>query len=194
MGTATAAADGGGRWLTDSFLALSDHTPEGLRAELIDGEIVLSPPPDGHHEHILSRVTRQFCLRTPDTVAFSFNKGLALPGSAAGGPAHHVIPDLTAVAAARGFRGTPAWMPPAEVVLTGEVTGGNPGRDRHDKRRCYAAAGIPCHLLVDRERRTVSLCTEPSGAEYTLIRTVPFGRPLPLVEPFGFALETTDFG
>ena len=124
MGTAT-AADGGGRWLTDSFLALSDHTPEGLRAELIDGEIVLSPPPDGHHEHILSRITRQFCLRTPDTVAFSFNKGLALPGSAAGGPAHHVMAYFRYSAPPRGRAG-----PAREAVNESAGHGVSPGTHR----------------------------------------------------------------
>src|SRR5262249_8459576 len=34
--------------LLEGFLAL--QTPEGFRAELIDGEIIVSPPPGGHHE------------------------------------------------------------------------------------------------------------------------------------------------
>ncbi|MFJ5883619.1 hypothetical protein [Kitasatospora cineracea] len=43
--------------LLADFLAL--ETPEGYRAELVAGEIVLSPPQDGGHEAVIGRVLRQ---------------------------------------------------------------------------------------------------------------------------------------
>jgi hypothetical protein len=42
---------------------LSFEAPEGYRAELIDREIVLTPPPDGHHCFICGEIIRQVVLR-----------------------------------------------------------------------------------------------------------------------------------
>ncbi|MGW4107617.1 Uma2 family endonuclease, partial [Streptomyces sp. NPDC004976] len=40
--------------LLDWFVTLD--APYGFRAELIEGELVLTPPPDGPHEHCLSEI------------------------------------------------------------------------------------------------------------------------------------------
>ena len=43
--------------LLDWFVELD--TPEGLRAELVEGELVVTPVPDGHHEHCVSQLVVQ---------------------------------------------------------------------------------------------------------------------------------------
>ncbi|MEU5270586.1 Uma2 family endonuclease [Streptomyces hygroscopicus] len=177
--------------LLEGFLAL--ETPEGFRAELIEGEIVVTPPPDGDHEDHISLIAEQVFTRSETRMQFSGNKGLKV---ARGGlrVRNHVIPDGTfAPRELRLFRGAESWMPCDGVAMVAEVTSTKPDRDRTAKRHCYARGGIPLYLLVDREKSDVTLFGDPEGADYRQHVTVPFGKQLDLPAPFSFALETTDF-
>lgn len=73
-----------------------------------------------------------------------------------------------------------------------EVTSSRPEPDRGAKRHCCARAGIPLYLLVDREKKTVTLFSEPKDDDYVADVRVPFGRPLALPEPFAFELDTSE--
>lgn len=175
----------------ESFLAL--ETPEGSKAEFIDGEIVVTPPPDGEHEDYFSTLVRHVLRHSVNEMDIAGTKGLILPGSER---TQHlrVIPDATfAPRELRLFRGAPTWMPPQGVAMVAEVTSTNPQRDRVAKRHAYARAGIPLYLLIDRERATAILHSEPSDGDhddYAVTRVAPFGKPLPLPEPFEFELDT----
>ncbi|MET9500454.1 Uma2 family endonuclease [Streptomyces sp. NPDC006622] len=177
--------------LLEGFLALD--TPEGFRAELVEGEIVVTPPPDGDHEDYIGLIVSQVIRRSRTAMQFSGNKGLKLE-KAEGCPKDHVIPDGTfAPEVLRLYRGAAPWMPCQGVVMVLEVTSTKPKADREVKRRCHARAGIPLHLLVDRESSEVMLLSDPSQGDYRKRSTLSFGKPLPLPEPFAFDLETADF-
>ncbi|MEV6166099.1 Uma2 family endonuclease [Streptomyces sp. NPDC052052] len=177
--------------LLEGFLALD--TPEGFRAELIEGDIVVTPPPDGDHEDCIGLVLDQVIRHARTDMDFSGNKGLKL---SSGGrcPKNHVIPDGTfAPTELRLYRGADPWMPCAGVALVVEVTSSKLRVDRADKRHCYARGPIPLYLLVDREESSVTLFSDPEGDDYRQRCTVPFGKKLSLPEPFGFELGTADF-
>jgi len=78
--------------LLEGFLALD--TPEGFRAELVEGEIVVTPPPDGDHEKYISRIVRQVIRHSRTDMDVSGNKGLRLK-SGDSCPKNHVVPDVT---------------------------------------------------------------------------------------------------
>lgn len=177
--------------LLEGFLAL--ETPTGFRAELIEGEIVVTPPTDGDHEDYLDVINAQVRAESAVLMQISGGKGLRLPGPEFQ-PEDHVIPDATvAPRALRLFRGAPPWMSGDGVAMVVEVTSTKPHNDRVGKRRAYARAGIPLYLLVDREKSTVTLFSEPKDGDYPAHQTVPFGKSLPLPAPFSFDLDTADF-
>ncbi|GAA2367217.1 Uma2 family endonuclease [Streptomyces carpaticus] len=176
--------------LLETFLALD--IPDGIRAELIEGEIVVSPAPEGNHEDHISTLIRQILRHSTVEMDVSGHKGLAVPRLGPL-PTDHVIPDLTvAPRAERLFRDAPSWMPCDGVAMTVEVTSSRAERDRTAKRRCYARAGIPLYLLCDRELETVTLHSEPGTNDYRTVLSVTYGKSLLLPEPFGFELETAD--
>ncbi|MGW1123700.1 Uma2 family endonuclease [Streptomyces sp. NPDC002526] len=177
--------------LLEGFEALDP--PEGFRAELLEGEIALKPPPDGDHEDCIALILEQVLRRAKTDMDFSANKGLKLRGGR-GCPANHVIPDGTfAPHALRLYRGAAPWMPCEGVALVVEVTSSKPVADREAKRHCYARAPIPLYLLVDREQSSVTLFRDPAGDDYRQHCTVPFGKAVSLPEPFSFDLETAEF-
>ncbi|MET9618337.1 Uma2 family endonuclease [Kitasatospora indigofera] len=177
--------------LLEGFLGL--HTPEGFRAELIEGEIVVAPPTDGDHEDHINHLVKQVIRNSATDMSFSGYQGLRL---VSGGlcPRNHVIPDATfAPESPRLFRGAPPWMEPAGVAMVAEVTTSRPDQDRIAKRHCYARAGIPLHLLIDRDKSQVSVFGKPQRDEYTEVRLAPFGQPPALPDPFGFELDSKPF-
>ncbi|MFD5651778.1 Uma2 family endonuclease [Streptomyces sp. NPDC127039] len=179
------------RLLVEWFVGL--EAPTGFRAELVEGEFALTPPPDGHHEHCISRILSQMHRRSRAALQFSAHKGLTLQ-NAEGQPLDHVIPDGTfAPRELRLLRGAAPWMPGKGVTLVLEVASPCRRADREAKRRAYARGGIPCYLLVDRQESSITLFGDPGHDDYRQHCTVAFGKPLPLPAPFSFDLDTTDF-
>jgi Uma2 family endonuclease len=184
----------GDELLLDAFLALD--TPEGFRAEFIEGEIVVSPPPGGPHENVIASIEWQVARSSKIDMYSAGNKGLQLYRSEHC-PKNYVIPDSVFVPRESGvLKSAGPWMPPDEVAMVLEVTSRNPERDREVKRRCYAKAEIPLYLLADQEKQAVTLFGDPDAAaeDYRQVVRVPFGKPLLLPDPFDFSLDTSDFG
>ena len=154
--------------------------PPGYKAELVEGKIIVTPPPSNEHQDFFV------------SVAYDFN----VAGWRASGntgvitPLGNFIPDLT-VARKEFFRRTPNehWLQPDGIALVGEITSTNALIDRETKRRGYAQAQIPLYLLIDRKAKETVLFSDPKKDDYGTTSRRPIDEPVPLPEPFSFTLE-----
>ncbi|MFJ1755616.1 Uma2 family endonuclease [Kitasatospora sp. NPDC088134] len=167
--------------------------PEGWRAEITEGRIVLTPPPGIGHVRIAAELHKVLTRRLPDEVGVYQRLGVAIVGWR-----ELCVPHLAVVAEAvlrSGEDDDP--IDAADVLLAVEITSRSTARqDRTKKLWGYAHAPVPLYLLVDRFDQpgpTVTLYSEPSDGAYGQSVRVPFGKPIELPEPFGVVLETAGF-
>lgn len=173
--------------VTDPLGYAADHiqVPEGLRVEIIEGEIVVSLTPEGRHALDARWLRHQIERVLPDGFVDVENVTVQLSAGR-----QRYIPDV--VVLPRDILDSSEWLFPAEAaLLVVEITSpGNAEVDRVKKLRGYAASAVPCYVLVDREEHTVSLFSDPEGPIYRHHLQVPFGETVPLPEPFTGTLDT----
>ncbi|MFI0367652.1 Uma2 family endonuclease [Actinomadura sp. 1N219] len=173
--------------LREAFAAL--EVLPGMRAELIDGEIIVSPTPDGKHETIV--VAIDTWVRKIHDLMLHRNLTLISPEG-------EYVPD--GIAAPEGTFDDREWhSKPDGVLMVLEVTSGRRGdhkgaeRDRGPKRRGYAAADIPLYLLIDRLDGKATIFSEPRGNDYSHSSSVTLGEDLLMPEPLEGVLPTGKF-
>lgn len=162
---------------------------EGHRYELIDGDIVVTPPAGEWHQdvaHLLSVALDPVCEERG--LAVRQNRGILLPEGM-------VIPDVVVYRADR-----PAirdiYLSPEDVILAVEVVSHSSRRmDRFRKPAALAAADIPLYLLVDPFPRPVRLTLFALDDDsYDQVARVEPGTPLHLPDPFDVDLDTSRLG
>ena len=174
----------------DRATELFEHfdVPEGFKAELLRGDIVMTAGPDWVHNQIVQSIADQIPNDRWHRVQ---TQDIAIPGEAS-----EPQPDL--VVLERGaFVGPGRLVPAPAVTLLLEVVSRNSKRrDYQDKRSIYAAGKVPAYLIVDPLEGTCMLLTEPTGAgeetDYKVQRTSKFGEPLP-IDVLGLELDTNEF-
>ncbi|MGW7637043.1 Uma2 family endonuclease [Streptomyces decoyicus] len=163
--------------------------PEGLRAELLRRDILLTGGTDIVHNEIVSEVLGQIPRDRWHgfaTLHLAFPEELSKPQ-----------PDLVVMERGRGE--SSGWLVPAsDVTLLIEVVSlRSADRDYGLKRSIYAAGSVPAYLIIDPYDARCVLLTEPDGAgeaaDYEVRRTVSFGAPL-RVDALGITLDTSRFG
>lgn len=175
------------RRMTEYFESF--EAPEGVKVELLRGEIVMMAGPDVVHNLIVLFVQRQipvgcwYPLQTQD---------VDIPAESS-----EPQPDLVVLpteAAPESGRLVPA---SALAMVVEVVSKTSKLRDHVTKRSIYAAGGIPTYLIIDPFQAKCVVLTEPFGAgdeaDYRTERTSKFGEPVPL-DVLGVTLDTAEFG
>ncbi|MER7841020.1 Uma2 family endonuclease [Streptomyces sp. NPDC096040] len=152
-----------------TLTAVADEIMErlpGWRAEVIHGQLLISPLRDASHACALTDLLVRFAavgLHGTDTDVLQ-NVGLRLPT----GADDYAIPDLVIVDAdIDDHLVENNCCAPACFRLVLEVTSSYRTTDLHIKASAYAAATIPVYVTVDREQRRLHVLTAPVGGVYT---------------------------
>lgn len=160
----------------------------GVRVELLDERIVMSPPPATRHNRVVYRLSRAL-----NHVADRHDWEL-LQTEAIHIPATRERPQPDLVVA-------PPDAPEYDdhelyghgVVLVAEVVS---PRSRHEdldyKANMYALGEVPLYLVIDAvaDVPTATLFSDPTEHGYDTLVRVPLGKPLTLPEPFDITLDT----
>ncbi|MGY1452197.1 Uma2 family endonuclease [Streptomyces sp. SS8] len=173
--------------LAEEFEQIARTAPETVRLEFINGKLEVKPVPDGDHGAIVMWLLKQ-CMRQRPELALYPEQGIKVEKYRGG----RARPD-GALVPEDHFAGQGEWAEPDGVLMTVEVTSYDQDtgrRDRVEKRDAYAAAGIPVHLLVDRDDHSVTVHSEPEGGTYRSRTTRPYGAVVEIPDPVGITLRT----
>jgi Uma2 family endonuclease len=173
------------------LLDLRDQIDTGHhRAEVIEGQLVVSPMPVFWHEKVCRWLEHSFDGVCEPNDWFADCAGeIQLP------PTGDLIePDLMILRDASTIPDLESLRPLDQVLLAAEVISGSSVRvDREVKPRVCALAGIPFYLLVDRFTKpvTISLHSGPGPNGYAKVNTVTAGEKLRIPAPFDLTLDTS---
>jgi len=132
--------------LTWTFADVEKLPDDGYRYEVIDGNLMVSPPPSAWHQHITYLLNRLLDDAAPDDLSVVPAAGVLLETS---DPTRYLIPDLLVVRA-RALTPVTKNLSPSDVLLAVEVVSPSSGtHDRVTKRDVYARLGIPHYWLVE---------------------------------------------
>ena len=144
------------RRLTFDDLELIPEGHEGERQELIDGQLVVTPPPAMNHQSISSNLVYALerFVREQD-----LGRVYAAPTGIRFTPNNVLIPDIMFIARNRfHIRGPKTVDAPPDLVVE-ILSPGTRQRDLTVKRDLYARFGVREYWVVDPEARTVTVLT-----------------------------------
>ncbi|KAF4410229.1 Uma2 family endonuclease [Streptomyces lycii] len=164
------------------------HLPDGYRAEIIRGKIVVSPWSRAYYWRPVKSLRRQLEPHAPeghdaDTAPFLF----VFPEAA-----RAYGPDLF-VADEAAFEHHSVRIPGEALSLVAQLTPVSAKDEDWSEKLAVYGRQVPVYLLVDMQAETVTVFWGPSGQGYRSRTTVPFGEKLRVPEPFGFELDTDGF-
>jgi len=162
---------------------IMDRLP-GYRVEIIGGQIIVSPPPDGPHAEVLTDLMLPFVASGLHGTESKVLQGVGpwLPT----GTEDYAIPDLLVVDADyRDHYVENNCYDPVCFRLVLEVTSSNYRTDLRDKVKAYAAAKISVYVIIDRKHQRLHVLTNPTGDDYESHRPHSPGEVVTLPKSIG---------
>jgi Uma2 family endonuclease len=174
-----------GPWTIDDLADL----PGGVRYQIADGELLVSPPPSlfhADHAQSLHQILANAC--PAHFRVLSVQHGINSRRRTT-----YYEPDISVVRA-EAMRRREGVLAPEDVLLVVEVL--SPSNKRVDlilKRHDYAESGIPQYWIVDDEARTLTVLRSPVGEAYQDELVIESGKAWTTEQPFTVTLDPGRF-
>jgi Uma2 family endonuclease len=173
-------------WTVDDL----DRLPDGLHYEIIDGSLLVSPPPAAFHQVSALRLVHQIEMEMPEQWEVVSPSGVDVAVS-------YLEPDI-AVVRADAIDPNPKRFAAADMLLVVEVISpSNASIDRHEKPLRYAEVGIPHFWRVELEGERfpylVRYGLDRSGVKYEELGTVHAGEEETVDIGFPVTLRPAEF-
>ncbi|KOV64976.1 Uma2 family endonuclease [Streptomyces sp. MMG1121] len=165
------------------------HVPDGFKAEIIRGNIVVSPWSKAYYLDVMDLVCDQLRARLPEGHRISAAPALyVFPGvERAYGPDIHAAHRKTRRTASNRLDGD-------GLSFVAELTSPSTrDDDLTDKVERYGKSGVPVYLLLDMQEELATVYWSPTAKGYASHLTVPFGEKLLIPAPFDCTLDTIGF-
>ncbi|GHA08554.1 Uma2 family endonuclease [Streptomyces echinoruber] len=173
--------------LADAADRLWEELP-GHRVEILNGSIVVTPPPDGPHQETLTWLIEEFAKVRARRAGVRYVQGIGLWLPT--GPDDYAVPDFSVVDADyRDALVEKNCYAPHVFRMVLEVTSSNWTNDTATKVDIYARAGIPAYLVADRKHGEVLLYTDPADGKYPDPQRFERGRSVPVPACVGVRLD-----
>lgn len=157
---------------------------DGMRHELLDGTLLVSPPPSVPHQLAARRLVQMLATGAPDDVEVLEATGVAVPAGL-------LVPDVV-VAGAEAVHRAHRELSAADVVAVAEVVSPTSRRnDRLGKPLAYAEAGIGVYWRVELDAPSGPeiVVSELEGEAYVEVATLRPGGASAVLRPFRCDLD-----
>ncbi|MEV0416147.1 Uma2 family endonuclease [Streptomyces sp. NPDC050448] len=172
--------------LDEMFEAL-EPVPEGLKVEIVEGTVYMSPQRDTHWEIILD-IIEQLRAKYPRKRLKS-DVRIDYPGHLNG-----FATDVTAMVEGAEKTEAGRWRHEDVEFVAEVISKGTAANDYGPKKAAYATAEVPAYLIVDPYTRRCVLHTQPKDGDYATETKVAFGDEIDLTDTVvGLTLDTSEF-
>ncbi|WP_371784303.1 Uma2 family endonuclease [Streptosporangium subroseum] len=163
-----------------------------LRAEIIDGNLMMSPSGTPQHARTARRLSRALIPVEDknDWESFSGDVDVCIEG-----PRDILVPGYCLAPVNAPLWGDRELLSSALIMVAEIVSPGSMTADRIVKPGIYAGCGIPIMLIIDLvdSPPTITVLSDPVEGTYRTIIRTEMGKPVRLPSPVDFDLDTSIF-
>ncbi|WP_406183395.1 Uma2 family endonuclease [Streptomyces sp. NBC_01006] len=172
----------------DQMFEALEPVPEGLKVEIVEGTVYMSPQRDTHWE-IIRRIVRALEDEFGMGVKAFSDVRIDFPGHLNG-----FAPDVALLSTDAAKDDAAHWRHEDVEFVAEVISKGTAANDYGPKKAAYATAEVPAYLIVDPYTRRCVLHTQPKDGDYATETKIAFGGEIDLTDAVeGLKLDTSEF-